>query len=259
MEVQMMIQTILNHAKSYLGTVQGDVKHKEIIDKYNAIAPLPVGYRMKYTDDWCAAFVTVIGDLSKASAYIDRECGVHRFKQLFKKKGIWLGRVKPRPGDLIIFDWKSDGWNDHIGIIEKFNGEMVTAIEGNTSRRVARRVYKYNDSRISGYARPNYPSGVTNPKRKLNIDDIAREVISGKWSNGDTRVQRLTDAGYDVKAVQQSVNHLLSKKENILKSNHIIAKEVIAGKWGNGDARKKRLTEAGYNYEVIRKLVNQLI
>lgn len=64
----MMIQTILNHAKSYLGTVQGDVKHKEIIDKYNAIAPLPVGYRMKYTDDWCAAFVTVIGDLSKASA-----------------------------------------------------------------------------------------------------------------------------------------------------------------------------------------------
>lgn len=41
-----MIQTILKHAKSYLGTQQGDLKHKEIIDKYNAVKPHPVGYNM---------------------------------------------------------------------------------------------------------------------------------------------------------------------------------------------------------------------
>ena len=36
----MMIQTILRHAKSYLGVVQGDVRHKEIIDKYNKVNPI---------------------------------------------------------------------------------------------------------------------------------------------------------------------------------------------------------------------------
>ncbi len=44
----MMIQTILRHARSYLGAVQGDVRHKKMIDAYNKVKPIPVGYPMKY-------------------------------------------------------------------------------------------------------------------------------------------------------------------------------------------------------------------
>lgn len=39
--------------------------------------------------------------------------------------------------------------------------------------------------------------------------DIAKEVISGKWGNGEDRKQRLTAAGYDYDAVQSIVNSLI--------------------------------------------------
>lgn len=44
---------------------------------------------------------------------------------------------------------------------------------------------------------------------KKTVDELAREVIAGKWGNGATRKQRLTDAGYDYSAVQKRVNELL--------------------------------------------------
>lgn len=40
-------------------------------------------------------------------------------------------------------------------------------------------------------------------------DEIAQEVISGKWGNGDARVKALTEAGYDYKAVRDRVNAIL--------------------------------------------------
>ncbi len=41
------------------------------------------------------------------------------------------------------------------------------------------------------------------------IDEIAQEVIAGKWGNGDGRKARLIAAGYDYDAVQSKVNELL--------------------------------------------------
>ena len=41
------------------------------------------------------------------------------------------------------------------------------------------------------------------------IDQLAREVISGKWGNGEERKRRLTDAGYDYYAIQRRVNQLI--------------------------------------------------
>lgn len=255
-----MIQSLLDKAKSYLGTTQGDRNHKELIDKYNMKTPLPVGYKMKYTDDWCAAFVTVIGDLTNASNYIGRECGVQRFIQIFKRNKVWQGLAKPKPGDLVVFDWRKDGWADHIGIVEKFDGTIVTVIEGNTSRIVARRTYKYNDWRISGYARPNYPSSVSNPKSEVTASthDIASEVILGKWNNGDTRARLLKEAGHDPKKIQVEVNKILKARSEHLKTNEDIAKEVIQGKWKNGQERKDLLSAAGYNHSVIQAIVNKL-
>lgn len=42
-----------------------------------------------------------------------------------------------------------------------------------------------------------------------SIDQLAREVILGKWGNGSDRKRRLTAAGHDYKAVQKRVNELL--------------------------------------------------
>lgn len=44
---------------------------------------------------------------------------------------------------------------------------------------------------------------------KKSITEIAREVINGKWGNGDVRKQRLASAGYNYAEVQNEVNKLL--------------------------------------------------
>ena len=44
---------------------------------------------------------------------------------------------------------------------------------------------------------------------KQSIDEIAHEVILGKWGNGQERKDRLTKAGYDYSAVQNRVDELL--------------------------------------------------
>lgn len=98
------------------------------------------------------------------------------------------------------------------------------------------------------------------PKKKSN-EEIANEVLAGKWGNGQDRINRLTNEGYDAKAIQTIVNQKC-KPEPVkpkVKSNSDIAKEVIQGKWGNGAIRTKRLKQAGYNPSVIQGLVNKLM
>lgn len=44
---------------------------------------------------------------------------------------------------------------------------------------------------------------------KKSVDVIAREVVAGKWGNGEDRKKRLQAAGYDYGAVQRKVNELM--------------------------------------------------
>lgn len=45
--------------------------------------------------------------------------------------------------------------------------------------------------------------------KKKTVTELAKEVIAGKWGNGQTRKDRLTAAGYDYSAIQKKVNELL--------------------------------------------------
>ena len=96
--------------------------------------------------------------------------------------------------------------------------------------------------------------------KKKSINEIAQEVIAGKWGNGTIRKKAIEDAGYNYNEVQKIVNQIINKKPIITKkSNEEVAKEVIQGKWGNGSARRKNLEGAGYNYNEIQILVNKLL
>lgn len=101
-----------------------------------------------------------------------------------------------------------------------------------------------------------YKSGSVTEPTKKTIEELANEVIRGKWGNGAERVRRLTQAGYDANAVQNKVNEKLGVK---VKSIDTLAKEVIQGKWGNGQDRKNRLTQAGYDYNAVQKRVNEML
>ena len=102
-----------------------------------------------------------------------------------------------------------------------------------------------------------YSTVETSSDSKKSINEVAREVIAGKWGNGDDRKNRLTAAGYNYSEVQATVNRLASGKP--AKSVTEVAREVIAGKWGNGDDRKKKLIAAGYDYIAVQKEVNRLL
>lgn len=86
------------------------------------------------------------------------------------------------------------------------------------------------------------------------VDELADEVLAGKWDNGAERERLLNAAGHDYNAIQKRVNEKLYRK-----TTDEIAVEVIAGLWGNGLARKEKLTEAGYDYSEVQRKVNQLI
>ena len=95
---------------------------------------------------------------------------------------------------------------------------------------------------------------------KKSVDAIAREVLTGKWGNGDSRKSRLTAAGYDYDKVQARVNKLV--KASQLSEDKIInavAHEVISGKYGNEPERSEKLRKAGYNSETIQARVNKLL
>lgn len=53
------------------------------------------------------------------------------------------------------------------------------------------------------------PTPEPTPAPKKSNEEIAQEVIAGKWGNGEERKKRLTDAGYDYQAVQNRVNEKL--------------------------------------------------
>ena len=92
------------------------------------------------------------------------------------------------------------------------------------------------------------------------VDEVASEVIAGKWGNGNERKKKLIAAGYNYTIIQNKVNEIANSAcKSEKKSNTQIAKEVIAGKWGNGKERKDKLIAAGYNYTEIQKVVNKLV
>lgn len=57
------------------------------------------------------------------------------------------------------------------------------------------------------------------PEKKKTIDEIAQEVLDGKWGNGADRKQRITNAGYDYNAVQNKVNELITAAKKAAKGD----------------------------------------
>jgi surface antigen len=259
-------KNVVEQAKAWVGKNEKDGSHKEIIDVYNSHKPLARGYKVKYTDAWCAAFVSAVAIKVGYTAIIPTECSCNKMIDLFKKLGEWVedDARKPNIGDVLFYDWddsgKGDNKNraDHVGIVEKVDGDTITVIEGNYSNSVKRRSIKVNGKNIRGYGVPKYDAEPVVEAK--TVTQLAREVLKGKWGNGAERKKRLTEAGYDYTAVQKEVNRLCnSSKTTSKKSNEEIAKEVIKGKWGNGQDRKNRLKAAGYDPSAIQKIVNKLM
>ncbi len=250
---------IVKQAQTWLGCRESDGTHKPIIDTYNTIKPLPRGYAVRYTDEWCATFVSAVAKVCGALDVIPAECSCSKMIEGFKSLGSWQENdgYLPMPGDILFYDWQDSGKGDntgspdHVGIVENVSNGKITIIEGNKGEAVSRRYLQINDRYIRGYGLPKYITTTNKELTTEELDQMARDVINGKYGTG---TDRKTALGANYNAVQARVNEMLKSK-----SVETVAREVISGKWGNGADRKQKLMAAGYDYNAVQSVVNKLL
>ena len=151
-------------AESYWGYKESDGSHKAIIDLYNSQKTLPRGYKVTYTDAWCATFVSAMGVQLGWSDIILPECGCGKMIELYKAAGRWQERddYNPQIGDIVMYDWDDTGAGDnvggseHVGIVAQKNGTKMKIIEGNKNNSVEYRDLEVNGKYIRGYCLPNF-------------------------------------------------------------------------------------------------------
>lgn len=201
---------IVDKAALYIGSTEGSKTHRDIIDTYNTFSPLPRGYKVKYTDSWCAAFVSAMAILTNNTDVIPVECSCGLMLQGFKKLGEWVENddYRPAPGDVIFYDWTDSGhgdnagWPNHTGIVQSADKKTMKIIEGNYCNMVKVRTLYSGNRYIRGYGVPRYADD-------SSLDAVVNDVINGRYGNGAERKKRLAAAGYDYATVQAAVNKRL--------------------------------------------------
>ena len=176
-------QQIVNTFLTYLGAKQGSSQHKEIIDTYNNDSPLPRGYKVTYTDPWCATTVSTMAIKCNMKDIIPKECSCGEQIALFQQLGRWEENdtYRPQIGDIIYYDW-SDGPNyattddknspNHVGMVCSVSGNTFQVVEGNkgSPSAVGIRDMKINGRYIRGFGLPDYASKATpEPAPKSDI------------------------------------------------------------------------------------------
>ena len=177
--------------QSWIGLKKADGSYQVILDIYNDHKPLPRGHKMDKTDAWCAATVSAAAIATGMTDIIPPECSCNQQIALFKAIGEWQEdeKVTPAPGWIIYYDWDDSGSGDntgkadHVGVVEKVSGGVITVIEGNYSGAVKRREVKVNGHYIRGYGVPKYDKEIT-----IRDDLITKHPFVTKYEvvKGDT-------------------------------------------------------------------------
>lgn len=212
-------------AKGWLGYNERDKSHRKIVDIYNAHNPLAQGYKVTYTDAWCATFVSAVMIEAGLTDIAPTECSCPRMIELYKKKGKWVesDSYTPKVGDIVMYDWQDSGIGDnvgtpdHVGIVTKVTNGVITVIEGNIDNAVGYRSLVVNGKFIRGYCTPDYESKdgkkvpdaidqtIQNAIKDIGMDSPAywEDVLRGKKTATAGSVKALMDK-YHAAVVKKS-------------------------------------------------------
>lgn len=218
-------QKVIELANSWLGKNEKNGSYKEIIDIYNTQSKFPRNLRMQYGWSWCACTWSALAIKLGYTDIMPVEISCGELVKLAQNMGIWIENdaTIPKVGDAVLYDWQdngkadSAGWPDHIGLVVYVNESAgyFTTIEGNYNDSVKKRTVSINGKYIRGFIRPKYdPDGPEEPS-DYNIlsktaGALAREIIAGKWGNGEERKKRLEANGIDYDSIQSMVNSILN-------------------------------------------------
>lgn len=192
---------IVKVMQSWIGRNEAAGTHKAIIDIYNSHRPLPRGYTVKYTDEWCATTTSAAAIKLGYTDIIPIECSCSKIIAKAKEMGIWVEdeSATPKAGWLCIYDWQDSsgkkdnkGDPDHIGLVEKVTGNTFVVIEGNYSNSVKRRTLEINGKYLRGFVAPKYDTEkATKPaaQKKAYTGTFPKLPARGYFAFGDTGTQ----------------------------------------------------------------------
>lgn len=191
-----MVATIAN---TYDGIVEGSKYHKEILNYYNSIAPLPVGYKAKISDPWCAIFVSAMFWVTYGNTLrFPYECSCDRMRALATMLGMWIedDGYMPKVGDCVLYDWQDNGvgdnkgYPDHVGIVDEVYYDAFRVIEGNCNDKVMHRALHKNNKYIRGFITPDYSALVDSSEKKEDeLSDAQKWFLNfgipcdGRWND----------------------------------------------------------------------------
>lgn len=152
-------------------------------------------------------------------------------------KGSCKVGTTPKVGACMVWEGKGS-LAGHVAIVEKVidNNTVYTSESGygsskpfwNQTRR------KGSNGRWGCSSNYTFKGFIYNPAVKdepvvtptKSTDELAKEVIAGKWGNGTDRKNRLTAAGYNYSTVQTRVNEMLSGKTSSSSSTFVVGDKV---------------------------------
>lgn len=214
---------------------------------------------------------------NRSNKYNTLNCNAENFIERARNAGLEVGQT-PRAGAIMC--WKkgatlsgSDGAG-HVAVVERVNsdGSVYTSESGYGSSAF------WNQTRYNSNGRWGIGSGYTfrgfiynpavketqptpQPAPKKSLDEIAKDVIAGKYGNYPERKTRLEAEGYNYSQVQGRVNEILAGNkptpqpapqpsgDDLL----TLVKKTIRGDFGNGQARRNAL---GSRYDEVQRQVN---
>ena len=204
-------QKVVATAKAWIGYNEADGSHRKIVDVYNSHRPLARCYALKYTDAWCAGFVSAVAIKCGLTDIMPTEVGVGNMIDLYRRLGRWKEQDSyvPSPGDVIMYSWGDSGVGDcqsgasHVGIVVSCDGKTITVIEGNKNNAVGYREIAVNGRYIRGFGLPDYASKATEthtpaPAEKEATINMELRMLKKGMSGNDVRAAMLLmkDKGY---------------------------------------------------------------
>lgn len=132
----------------------------------------------------------------------------------------WINQNRIKDYDKWLAAWMSNKPSTYLGNrMWQFGGETNRIRSPYLAGQIVDQDYCYYDypsiikNGFNGYPKNTQPTPKSSPEPtpgpKKSNNEIAQEVIEGKWGNGEERKKRLSEAGYDYQTVQYIVNSIV--------------------------------------------------
>lgn len=227
----------------------------------------------------CGRFNEIIGSMK----YPSLNCNAENFIERAKSLGLTISPVPTLGGIMVWQKGATLSGNDgagHVAVVERIDSanQIYTSESGYGSSAFWNSVRTNSNGRWglgSGYSfrgcivnpaignvTASQPSKPSSDIANKSVDELAREVINGKYGNGEARKQAL---GSRYSEVQKRVNEILAgnkpaptpapapSKPDLLE----MVRRTIRGDFGNYPTRKAKIEALGWDYATVQHQVNE--